>query len=114
MKHDLKTWPVGFVAILDGEKTYEIRPADRDFQVGDTLHLREFIPCASCKGSGTTIEATKHLSHYLTLPCTCQPPRGSYTGRTCDVVVRYITRPGTFGLPQNLTVMSIAKIEETA
>jgi hypothetical protein len=113
MRHELKTWPVGFVAILSGEKTHEIRPADRDYQVGDTLHLREFVPHEPCKGSGEIAEAQLHQAHYLVQPCTCQPPRGVYTGRECEVTVGYVTRPGSFGLPSNLVVMSVQRTKET-
>lgn len=42
--HDLKTWPVYFQPIIQGEKTFEIRSNDRNFRVGDILLLREYDP----------------------------------------------------------------------
>lgn len=42
--HDLKTWPAFFRAVWDGRKTFDIRINDRDFEVGDTLVLREYDP----------------------------------------------------------------------
>jgi hypothetical protein len=43
MIHDLKILPEYFEAILSGEKTFEVRSiADRDFNKGDELRLREF------------------------------------------------------------------------
>jgi hypothetical protein len=52
MKHSLpskitvlKCWPNEFIAIHNGEKTYEIRStADREFNVHDWLCLQEFDP----------------------------------------------------------------------
>jgi len=44
-KHELKSWPAFFEAILAGEKTHELRRSDdRTFNVGDVLLLREFDP----------------------------------------------------------------------
>lgn len=42
--HELKTWPGPFIEVLEGRKRHELRKADRDFRVGDRLHLREWIP----------------------------------------------------------------------
>ena len=42
MVRDLKTWPVYFSAIAAEAKTFDVRKNDRNFQVGDTLRLREY------------------------------------------------------------------------
>lgn len=44
MIHHLKTWPQYFQRIQSGEKPFELRKNDRDFQVGDTLILQEWLP----------------------------------------------------------------------
>lgn len=43
-QHFLKVHPEPMTALLDGEKTSEIRKNDRNFQVGDHLLLAEFEP----------------------------------------------------------------------
>jgi hypothetical protein len=41
-QHDLKIWPIFFKQVIDDVKRYEIRLNDRDYQVGDILHLQEW------------------------------------------------------------------------
>jgi hypothetical protein len=38
-KHELKVWPDYHYRILTGQKNFEVRKNDRDFQIGDTLVL---------------------------------------------------------------------------
>lgn len=43
--HELKCWPMYFSEIQQGRKTFEMRStADRQFQAGDQLFLREWDP----------------------------------------------------------------------
>jgi Domain of unknown function (DUF3850) len=42
MVHRLKTVQPYFDAALNGEKSFELRRHDRDFQVGDLVELREW------------------------------------------------------------------------
>lgn len=44
--HELKCWQRFFIAILDGSKPFEIRLHDRDYKVGDTLVLKEWLPAS--------------------------------------------------------------------
>jgi hypothetical protein len=75
--HELKTWPDFFNAAKDGLKTFEYRKNDRNFQVGDLLHLREYDP-----GFNT------------------------YTGRSVLFEVSYIFKDFP-GLPPDYCVMAI-------
>ena len=42
--HVLKTWPEYFKEVESGNKNFELRLNDRDFQVGDRLDLMEYDP----------------------------------------------------------------------
>lgn len=42
--HELKIWPEYFSLHCRGLKTFEIRNNDRNFQVGDSLVLKEYFP----------------------------------------------------------------------
>jgi Domain of unknown function (DUF3850) len=77
-RHELKTWPRLFDATLSGFKKHEIRVNDRDFKEGDELLLREW-----------------------------DPDKRAYTGRHVIAVISYMTKGGTFGLPESLCVMSL-------
>lgn len=77
--HELKTWPEYYEAVLRGDKTFEVRVDDRGgYDVGDVLVLHEW---------------DRH-------------GRG-YTGRVCDVVVRYVLRDPKFGVAPGYVVMGI-------
>ena len=79
--HNLKTWPEYFAAIVCGEKTFEVRKADRGFAVGDHLCLQEFIP-----------------------------EYEQYTGRNWVVVVTYIMYGGSFGVDKSFCVLGIRQL----
>lgn len=46
-EHVLKCWPQFMPRIASGQKTFEIRKSDRDYQVGDMLRLQHFDPDTS-------------------------------------------------------------------
>jgi len=81
MQHELKCVPEPFSETITGRKRFEFRKNDRNYQVGDTLILREWLP------------------DYL-----------SYTGRELMVKVTYMLDKG-FGLPEGYCILSIAPIE---
>ncbi|SAQ27533.1 Domain of Uncharacterised Function with PDB structure [Klebsiella oxytoca] len=54
--HELKIFPEFFSAVCTGVKRAELRKNDRDYRVGDTLHLLE-TPRGSCHSTGEFINA---------------------------------------------------------
>jgi murein L,D-transpeptidase YafK len=79
--HELKTNVEFFTAIYSGNKQFEIRKDDRDFEVGDELVLKEY--------------SRENLQ---------------YTGRFLHRKVDYVLRGGQFGLEDGYVIMSISKI----
>lgn len=83
--HELKCWSGSFDAIVSGAKTFEYRSDDRDYSIGDTLHL-----------------------------CRWDPTTKQYTGEAFDALVTWILHGGAFGVPFGYCVMSIAPVRPTA
>lgn len=77
-RHDLKCWPEPFHAMMDGLKPFEIRKNDRDYRVGDILHLREWCPRSE-----------------------------EYSGAWLDRRVVYILQGGQFGLDVDHVCMAV-------
>lgn len=59
--HYLKILPEYYLAIEDGTKTFEVRFNDRDYHVGDVLHLQEFVPPSTY----TSRELVKTVTYIL-------------------------------------------------
>ena len=76
--HNLKTWPVQFVAVRHKLKQFEYRRDDRGFEVGHTLCLKEYDP------------------HVL-----------RYTHRYEVVKITHIERGPQFGIPVGYVIMGI-------
>lgn len=81
--HELKCWPSSFEFMKKQTKLFEYRKADRDFMIGDTLHLREWAPV---------------------------PMR--YTGRELKATILYILRGPKFDVPEGYCIMSLAFEED--
>lgn len=77
-EHELKTWPLPFLAVWNGIKRFEYRKDDRGFENGDVLVLRCW-----------------------------DPDTGAYTGQSLRRRVTYIARGPDFGIPTGYCVMSI-------
>jgi hypothetical protein len=78
--HDLKCWKEPYAAVESGSKNFEYRLNDRNYNVGDLLHLNEW----------------DHISK-------------EYTGRSLWREVTYILKSG-FGLPENYCIMSLGYV----
>jgi|WetSurMetagenome_2_1015567.scaffolds.fasta_scaffold11134_8 hypothetical protein len=84
--HILKTWPEFFNDAILGIKSFELRKNDRDYQVGDELSLREFIP---------------------EIPSTSDRSRGYFTGHVCRFRVIYVLKDFEFGLEPGYCILGI-------
>lgn len=61
--HVLKTWTEFIDPILDCAKTFEVRKNDRDFRIGDILHLREWNPNTQEWGSRSVTCFVTYVLH---------------------------------------------------
>ena len=60
--HELKCWESYFHGLQDGSKMFELRKFDRDFRIGDTLHIRE---TTYADGMYTGRECWRNISYIL-------------------------------------------------
>lgn len=88
MVHVLKTYPHFFNRVKSGQKTFEVRRHDRDFQVGDTLQLEYF------ENEPRSIVDVQPLSPEVV-----------------NVEVTYLLKGGQFGIDKDYCVMGIKLIE---
>lgn len=58
MVHAVKCLPEYFEAVVSGNKTFEVRKADRPYQVGDFIALNEFDPLKGYTRRSTTFRIT--------------------------------------------------------
>ena len=86
--HGLKIAPAYFDAVRNDIKRAEVRIDDRDYKVGDTLHLREY--------TGRDSEGNDQ-----------------YSGRYVDVKVTHILRHDDLpdGIPYGYAVLSVEVVE---
>ena len=82
MEHELKTYPEPFAVSSAGVKRFEYRKNDRDYEVGDTLYLREWDPMT-----------------------------GEFTGCWLRELVTYVLRGPDFGVPEGFAILSTRGIE---
>ncbi len=88
-QHELKCWPQFFDAIAEGRKRHDLRRAyDRDFHVGDTLHLREFDPA---NNAYTGRDQVVHVTYVTSAELPCALSDGALNPDYC---ILSIARPG--------------------
>ena len=86
--HNIKCWPGPFQAMEAGDKTFEYRLNDRDYEVGDILNIMEWNPEAN-------------------------EGQGNFTNRELKRIVTYMLRGGKFGLPKRYVVMAVRPLSTT-
>jgi hypothetical protein len=65
MQHNVKCWPQYYKSCRSGEKPFEVRKHDRDYQVGDDLLLQEWDPdTEEYTGKETLFRITYVLKDY--------------------------------------------------
>lgn len=87
--HELKTDPDVFAMSYAGNKNFEIRKNDRDFQVGDLLILKETLFSGEQMKNGMPLQ---------------------YSGRILSRSVNYILPGGEYGLDPEWVIMDVIKI----
>ncbi len=87
-KHELKLLTKYFKDVEIGLKTFELRKNDRDFQVGDTLILKEYYP-----GDTEYKEGIYTPAHY--------------TNNETDKKIVYILQGGQYGLEEGYVILGI-------
>lgn len=104
--HSLKTLPVYFAAVLRGDKTFEVRKNDRDFQTGDTLILKEYDPQYL-----PPAEPVDWSRPPQPLPTAPRMP-GDYTGQEVKAEVSYVLHDtwGQFGIERGFVVLGITNV----
>lgn len=90
MRHELKTDPVPFQALLDQQKKCELRYSDRAYAVGDELLLRE------TKHTGANMERRQPLI---------------YTGREILCTVTHIDNGFWYGLMPGWVALSLEVVQ---
>lgn len=105
--HVLKCWPQFFAKLASGEKTFEVRKNDRDYEVGDELHLREFTPLFKQDQGGNTVPDREN-------------EEARYSGAELIFKITYLMKgdgldnPWVEGLDHEYVVMGIQRLKPSS
>lgn len=83
---ELKTWPEFFNAIMDERKKFEIRLADRPFEVGDGLLLKEYEMGQQRYTGREILVRVTYIMHMQGKPLGFNAERGEYAVMSFDIV----------------------------
>lgn len=81
--HRLRIWPQHFKEVKNGNKTFEIRKDDRNFQLGDGIFLEEY-----------------------------DPKENKYTGDQVTKIITYIIKGDGFGISKGYCVFGFKNKKE--
>lgn len=96
--HVLKTWSPFFEATRDGKKPWEIREDDRNYQEGDYLVLRRFVP-TGLQGAGIRGAVDRH-------------PAGKWGNEYVVMKVVWLEKANTARLWPGCAVMTLADVDD--
>lgn len=65
-EHELKCRPEYFSRVMSGQKTFEVRKNDRNFQVGDFVTLKEYDPEKGWPDHGSYNQVRKKIIYIET------------------------------------------------
>ncbi|MES1977539.1 MAG: DUF3850 domain-containing protein [Pseudomonadota bacterium] len=68
--HDLKVWSMYWGALASGDKPFDVRLNDRDYQVGDLLRMRDYNQAT---GTYTGLELWREITYILLNDLFCKP-----------------------------------------
>ncbi len=106
MVHNLKSWPGTFDAVASGVKTHEIRKADRDFKVGDLVVLSEWnLAVYEAEVSARMAAGGIHDEQLAIIKEEAKTK--AFSGRSLMRRITYVSVPGSWGLPNDICVLSI-------
>jgi len=73
INHELKSWIGLFEPIYDGSKTHDLRVLDREYNVGNICHLREWDAVNRIYTGRSVLVEITYITSKLHSPCAFSP-----------------------------------------